>query len=659
MQTGLLFFQSISDDSSLTVKKGFQDPGSVTGPAEKGTLAEDSIFLATLRQIANQPQRSRLNSALIESLRMAQDPLLTANPDSEPILQGRPGEELEWLNFFINSASGLQNTENRNGPASAAADAGAPAVSVVKDVGPVVPVAHSDPLVLDPVSQTTTPGAETEILFDQLKNQILNILDGAKDKPVKDLSTRSLKQTGGSEAGAATLFSVLKNRIIDFLKTNPSPQPSDPLTKTDPVLSDGFNQKDVLETLISDLMHWRRTDGSLPLAPASHDNFQLPEPGINPQGPVSDPGRYGQALLVKLLSHLKGRQNGVENNPSVQGNRATAGIPAENVTTDPPKISNDFQFYESVPGKTIPLPGDSHNERDQAAKSGLDVSQPIKPASDGEIVARGKDAPATHLNTTAAAPSTDRQNQLLNDQAPKNDDARSDVSRGVAIQTPASETESPSSEAEREPRELRDSGPRIQLADRFAMEDPGARATKIIPENGDKATLISNHLGSENFSETASSAKDSDPAANFSRTATMSQIVEKAALTLKNGQSELRLNLKPDFLGQIHMRIVTENHQVTLKISTEFAAVKDIIEHNIYQLKADLQNHGLEINSLDVSVTKDSHQQGSGHHPTDPQKAGSNAGNRSGKDNREPTELNQPNADGGERNSDNAIDYFA
>jgi flagellar hook-length control protein FliK len=136
-------------------------------------------------------------------------------------------------------------------------------------------------------------------------------------------------------------------------------------------------------------------------------------------------------------------------------------------------------------------------------------------------------------------------------------------------------------------------------------------------------------------------------------------MVEKAALNLKNGQSELRLNLKPDFLGQVRMRIITENNQVTLKILTEYVAVKDIIETNIHQLKADLQSQGLEINSLDVSVTKDSQQQGSGNHTTDLSKTEKETGAKSQRDSREQTELHQSTASGQEEISKNAIDYFA
>ncbi len=53
------------------------------------------------------------------------------------------------------------------------------------------------------------------------------------------------------------------------------------------------------------------------------------------------------------------------------------------------------------------------------------------------------------------------------------------------------------------------------------------------------------------------------------------------------------------------MQVITENQQVTVKILTEFGFVKDMIENNIHQLKADLQQHGLEVDKVDVSVSRD------------------------------------------------------
>jgi flagellar hook-length control protein FliK len=83
------------------------------------------------------------------------------------------------------------------------------------------------------------------------------------------------------------------------------------------------------------------------------------------------------------------------------------------------------------------------------------------------------------------------------------------------------------------------------------------------------------------------------------------QIVDKAVFRLRNGQSEVRIDLKPDSLGHVKLRIVTENHQVTLRIMAESHAAKNLIDSGIGQLKADLQAQGLRVDELEVSVANE------------------------------------------------------
>jgi flagellar hook-length control protein FliK len=89
------------------------------------------------------------------------------------------------------------------------------------------------------------------------------------------------------------------------------------------------------------------------------------------------------------------------------------------------------------------------------------------------------------------------------------------------------------------------------------------------------------------------------------RAETLGQIVDKAVYRLRNGQSEVRIDLKPDNLGHVRLQIVTENHQVTLRIMAESHAAKNLIDSGIGQLKADLQAQGLKVDELEVSVANE------------------------------------------------------
>ena len=89
------------------------------------------------------------------------------------------------------------------------------------------------------------------------------------------------------------------------------------------------------------------------------------------------------------------------------------------------------------------------------------------------------------------------------------------------------------------------------------------------------------------------------------RADTLGQIVDKAVFRLRNGQAEVRIDLKPDSLGHVKLQIVTENHQVTLRIMAESHAAKNLIDSGIGQLKADLQAQGLRVDELEVSVANE------------------------------------------------------
>ncbi|NSW89882.1 MAG: flagellar hook-length control protein FliK [Firmicutes bacterium] len=87
-------------------------------------------------------------------------------------------------------------------------------------------------------------------------------------------------------------------------------------------------------------------------------------------------------------------------------------------------------------------------------------------------------------------------------------------------------------------------------------------------------------------------------------------IANKAKVLITDKQSEIVINLKPDSLGKVVLKVVTENNYVTAKILTENYKVKEIIESNFQMLKDSLEKQGLIVHDLSVSV-KDSESESS------------------------------------------------
>ena len=184
------------------------------------------------------------------------------------------------------------------------------------------------------------------------------------------------------------------------------------------------------------------------------------------------------------------------------------------------------------------------------------------------------------------------------------------------------------------------------------------KVVQIEGENKDSNLLYGQDHMSERLArfETASSASNSTQRSLSSQA--MNQIVQRAVLSFRNGQNEVRIDLKPEFLGHIRMQIVTESQQVAVKIMAENPFVKDMLDSNLNQLKADLQAQGLKVNELEVSVAHDSH---NGTHNQTTADATKSSALREDTDS-DPDDVEEQiesHVDVSESLAENTIDYFA
>ncbi|GEM_PF-5050890 len=67
--------------------------------------------------------------------------------------------------------------------------------------------------------------------------------------------------------------------------------------------------------------------------------------------------------------------------------------------------------------------------------------------------------------------------------------------------------------------------------------------------------------------------------------AVVDQIVQNAVIALRNNAQEFRIQLKPDFLGAMEVRVSTDNGVVAVRMSVESAATRQLIDNNIGQLR--------------------------------------------------------------------------
>ena len=115
------------------------------------------------------------------------------------------------------------------------------------------------------------------------------------------------------------------------------------------------------------------------------------------------------------------------------------------------------------------------------------------------------------------------------------------------------------------------------------------------------------HISSKThfLEQSAGTVKADAPVQKPATAEVLPQIIDKAVLILRKGQNEIKISLKPESLGRIHLKIVTENQHVLVKIIADNPHVKELIENNLHHLKADLGNHGLAIDKFDVFMAGD------------------------------------------------------
>jgi flagellar hook-length control protein FliK len=232
----------------------------------------------------------------------------------------------------------------------------------------------------------------------------------------------------------------------------------------------------------------------------------------------------------------------------------------------------------------------------------------------------------------------------------------------TAIKTAAEQPANPNSAAEgltaRLPQEVFDINSAVQKSEMLALDARGDKISHIDGDGKDSGFLFAQDQMPQNLARLENGAQSTEAAPRGLMSQTLDQIVQKAALSLHNGQHEIQLHLKPDYLGHIRMQIVSEGHQVAIKIAAEFPFVKDMLVSNLHQLRADLQAQGLNIDQLEVSVANDFHAGGDLHQNAETARLQAVRNHIDGDDGSAERPAQAQPLDGGEMEQ-SAVDYFA
>ena len=80
------------------------------------------------------------------------------------------------------------------------------------------------------------------------------------------------------------------------------------------------------------------------------------------------------------------------------------------------------------------------------------------------------------------------------------------------------------------------------------------------------------------------------------------QVVKNAELLLRANVSELKVELKPEFLGRLTIKVALEDGAVIARLIAENLQVKHMLESNLASLKQSLESQGIKVERAEVSV---------------------------------------------------------
>ena len=245
----------------------------------------------------------------------------------------------------------------------------------------------------------------------------------------------------------------------------------------------------------------------------------------------------------------------------------------------------------------------------QVAAGNADAAVPAEELSDRDRPAADERGPGARRAMPAPPPAASPPAETLRSTAAS---SKAQASEGSFVLprnfTAAPDTQSEVSDDSRSPAEKATAGLAPSTADGIA-EEGGSSSLRFEAALRDVRSFAVTDGSPDKTAEAATAAKGRDTAAAPVKTDVFDQIVQRTAVHLKNDQGEIRIDLKPEFLGHVRLQIVTENQQVTVRILTELPMVRDMIEGNIQQLKSDLQQQGLQVERVEVAVADDPRQQ--------------------------------------------------
>jgi len=82
----------------------------------------------------------------------------------------------------------------------------------------------------------------------------------------------------------------------------------------------------------------------------------------------------------------------------------------------------------------------------------------------------------------------------------------------------------------------------------------------------------------------------------------MNQITEFTKVTVEQTQSSIEMQLNPEHLGKIYLQVVSKEGIITAQLAAQNEAVKQAIEGQVALLKENMNQQGLKVEAVEVTI---------------------------------------------------------
>lgn len=118
--------------------------------------------------------------------------------------------------------------------------------------------------------------------------------------------------------------------------------------------------------------------------------------------------------------------------------------------------------------------------------------------------------------------------------------------------------------------------------------------------------VMDNYIKQETVKDQSHIKNDTVKLYDIDKKNVIKQIVDKVKVDVKGESSEIKIKLKPDFLGEMCLKLSMEKGVICAKAVVQDYQVKQLIESNLSHLRDNLEEQGINITDFEVSVGDDS-----------------------------------------------------